>query len=178
MRLVILGFVATLAVACGAKGETATANHPEGPVADYADIIPPAEEQELDRELRSYLDRTGNALVVTSIASLEGRPIEVISLDTARRWGVGDSKTQRGLMIMVAPNERKVRIEVACGLESVITDRRAQNIIDTTMLPLFRAGKNSEATIAGAQALMRATRQFAADLGKAPHSPGCMRKAA
>ena len=178
MRLLALGLAAMLIASCGAKGEPASANHPEGPVVDFADIIPAAEEEDLDRKLRSYFDRTGNALIVTSIVSLDARPIEDVSLDTARGWGIGDAKSQRGLMIIVAPNEREVRIEVACGLESVITDARAKHIIERTMVPLFRTGKIDKATIAGAEALIRATTEFRGDLGKSPHSPGCAKEAA
>lgn len=178
MRLLALGLATALVAACGAKGEPAAATHPDGPVADYADVITLAEERALDRELRSYFDRTGNALIVTSIGSLDGRPIDEVSLETARRWGIGDANTQRGLMIMVAPNERSVRIEVTCGLESVITNERAQVIVDQIMLPLFRAGRNSEATVAGARALMKATTEFASDLGKPPHSSECFKEAA
>lgn len=79
---------------------------------------------------------------------------------------------------MVAPNERKVRIDVACGLESVITDQRAKQIIDNDMLPLYRQGKMGTGTIAGAEELMRATDTYVADLGKPAHSPGCFKKAA
>ena len=132
----------------------------------------------MDQELREYFKRTGNALVVTSVTTLDGRPIEEVSKITARRWEIGDPKTQRGLLIMVAPNERKVRIDVACGLESVITDQRAKQIIDNDMLPLYRQGKMGTGTIAGAEALMRATDTYASDLGKPAHSPGCFKKAA
>lgn len=165
-------------VACGAGNNPAKADDlPNGPVSDLADILPAETEARLDRDLREYWDSTGNALVVATVTTLGGRSIDKVSLETARRWGIGDAETKRGLMIMVAPNERSVRIEVSCGLENVITDERAAAIIQEVMIPIYKRGDMAGGTVAGAEALIRATSDHAADLGK-PAPVGCLKEAA
>jgi uncharacterized protein len=121
---------------------------------DQADILPAKDEAALELRLRKLWRETGDSLVVVSVDSLAGRPIEEFSLELFNTWGIGDDDTDRGLLILVAPNERKVRIEVGCGLESTITDELASDIIQQRILPEFREGDYSAGTRAGAKALI------------------------
>lgn len=141
-----------LLAGCAQAGEPPS--HPAGPVSDLADILPPKTEAALDRKLRDYLETNGTALVVASVPSLDGQPIEKVSLGLAEEWDIGDPKTFRGLLVLVAPNEREVRIEVSCGLENVISDVAASRVIREDMLPLFKEGELAAGTVAGVEALI------------------------
>ncbi len=146
------GLLPVLALAaCGAdKAE----DLPIGPVADQADILPAALEASLDQRLKTYWKNSGNAVVVASVKSLDGKPIEDVARETFNRWGIGDKKTNRGLLLLVAPNERLVRIEVGCGLESVITNDAAAEVIENNILPHFQEGDLSTGTLTGANILV------------------------
>ena len=145
---------AAIAALAGCTQANASPAHPEGPVVDTADILPPEAEAALDKKLRDYFDKNRTALIVASVDSLGGQPIEKVSLRMAEEWDIGDARTHRGLLVLVAPNEREVRIEVSCGLESVITDVAAGRVIREDMIPLFKQGDIAQATVAGVDALI------------------------
>jgi uncharacterized protein len=157
--------------------ESAILARPDGPVLDQADILPAEEEIVLDERLRQLVRDSENALVVVTVNSLDSQPIEKYAFNLFNDWGIGDADTQRGLLILVAPNERKVRIEVGCGLESTITDELASDIIERRMLPEFREGDYSAGTRAGADALIAqlALPKPANDPG--PHTEICRSRA-
>jgi uncharacterized protein len=151
---------------------------PAGPVLDQAEVLPADAEALLDARLRDYWNRTHTALVVVSVNSLGGDSIEHFSLELARRWDIGDKENLRGLLVLVAPNERQVRIEVSCGLENVITDVFAGRVIRDVMTPKFKAGFMGDGTLAGVDALIE---RLDAGANPAPVSASCrseMRKAA
>lgn len=151
---------------------------PDGPVLDEADLLPPDAEAALDKRLRDYWDKNRTAVMVVSVNSLGGAPIDQFSLELARTWDIGDKENLRGLLVLVAPNERGVRIEVSCGLENVITDEFAAVVIEERMTPEFRTGNLGKGTLAGVNALIE---QLDAGANPAPVSEGCsanMRKAA
>jgi uncharacterized protein len=150
---------------------------PDGPVLDLADILPAKDETALDGRLRRLWRESGDALVVVSVDSLGGQTIEDFANDLFNSWGIGGDGTDRGLLILVAPNERKVRIEVGCGLESTITDELASDIIQQRILPEFRASNYPAGTRAGAEALIAqlALPKPANDTG--PHTEICQARA-
>ncbi|MEO5707947.1 MAG: TPM domain-containing protein [Alteraurantiacibacter sp.] len=150
-RLALLAAASALLASCASAD--AAAELPAGPVVDLADILPADEEALLDRHLRAYFRDYGTAIVVASVASLEGKTIEQVAFETFNTWGIGSSDDDRGLLILVAPNERKVRIEVGCGLESVITDEFAGIVIDDNILPQFLLGDFPGGIEAGVDAL-------------------------
>lgn len=151
---------------------------PAGPVLDEAEVIPDEAEAALDRRLRDYWDRNGTAVVVASVDSLGGESIESFALSLARHWDIGDPENLRGLLVLVAPNERQVRIEVSCGLENVVTDAFAGEVIREHMTPAFRQGALDQGMLAGVDALIE---QLDTGANPAPVSESCrsqMRKAA
>jgi uncharacterized protein len=153
-------------------------DRPDGPVLDQADILQPDEEAELNRRLIDYWNRTRTAVVVVSVNSLSGETIERFSLALARDWGIGDPQNLRGLLVLVAPTERQVRIEVSCGLENVISDGFAGRVIREEMTPQYKDGALDEGTLAGVDALIE---QMDASANPAPVSDSCrsqMRQAA
>jgi uncharacterized protein len=153
-------------------GQVATAipERPDGPVLDAADVLPAAEEALLNARLRDYWKRNRTSVVVVSVESLGGDSIEHFSRTLADAWEIGDPQTQRGLLVLVAPNERLVRIEVSCKLENVISDVFAGRVIRERMIPQYKRGALDEGTLAGVDALLE---QLDADTSSAPVADTC-----
>jgi uncharacterized protein len=149
---------------------------PASPVLDLAEIFPAADEAALNERLAKYFDTTGNALVVVSVDTLNNQSVEDYATGLFNEWGIGDRKTDRGLLVLVAPNERKVRIEVGCGLEGIITDDIAKNVIEADMLPDYRQNRLEAGTLAGVDALIEDLKARAAN-DSGPHSPICKAQA-
>ena len=111
-----------------------------GRVVDDAQIIAPLTEQQLSERSAALERDTTDQLVVVTLPSLRGARIEEVSLALARGWGIGRRKLDNGVLLIVAPNDHKVRIEVGLGLDQLLRDERAGRII-RDMLPLFKANE-------------------------------------
>ncbi|GBH29495.1 hypothetical protein MBESOW_P0749 [Sphingobium xenophagum] len=120
-----------------------------GRVVDKAGLIDPATEIALSARLARLERETGAQLVIATTPGLDGKDIATYSLELARAWRIGDKDRNDGLLLLVAPNERKVRIEVGTGLESVMKDEICSDIIQRLMLPYLRAGDAQQAILAG-----------------------------
>lgn len=139
--LALVAFVAgVLSAGFAAPAQAAYPARPAGPVLDAANIIPDAEEAAMDARLRDYNQRTGRAVVVATVPSLDGETIELYAANLFAEWGIGGAETDQGLLLLVAPNDRKVRIEVGYGLHGYVTDILSGRIIRGQMLPRFKAG--------------------------------------
>ncbi len=123
-------------------------------VVDAANLIAPAEESALDSKLAAYEKETGRQMVVATIPSLEGYPIEDYGYRLGRTWGIGSKEKDDGTLLIVAPNDRKVRIEVGYGLEPYMTDAFSSVIINTQILPRFKAGDFTGGINAGTDAMI------------------------
>ncbi len=113
---------------------------PDGPVLDAADMIPADEEAALDQRLRDYNRETGRAIIVVTVPDMGGEAIEPYAVDLFETWGIGGAELDQGLLLLVAKQERKMRIEVGYGLHPYIPDILAGRIIAETMTPRFKAG--------------------------------------
>ena len=111
-----------------------------GRVVDQANVIPPEVEAALTSALQAHEQKTTNQVVVATVASLGGREIEDYAVDLGRLWRIGQSEKNNGVLVVVAPNDRQIRIEVGYGLEGELTDAVSRLIIESSMLPRFRAG--------------------------------------
>ncbi len=109
-----------------------------GRVVDQADILSEGEEVSLTQELAGIELRTGRQLVVATVPSLQGYPIEDFGYQLGRTWGIGSEEEDNGVVLLVAPEERQVSIEVGYGLEPVLTDTLAKTIIERAIIPKFR----------------------------------------
>ena len=109
-------------------------------------------------------------LVVVTIPSLHGAQIQQLGLALGRGWGVGQRKLDNGVLLLVAPNDHKVRIEVGYGLEALLSDDRAGKII-RDMLPLFQANETGKAISLGENEIIEV-------LESNKHRPQYLRKAA
>jgi uncharacterized protein len=111
-----------------------------GRVVDEAGIIPDADERALTERLAAHEAKTTNQVVVATVRSLGGRGIEEYGVDLGRAWGIGQAERNNGAILLVAPNEREVRIEVGYGLEGELTDAISGLIISGSIIPRFRDG--------------------------------------
>jgi len=117
-------------------------NFPEltGRVVDDADVLSYPEEVAITADLKALEDKSSDQVVVVTLPSLQGYTIEDFGYQLGRHWGIGTEKLDNGVIVIVAPNERKVRIEVGRGLEGVLTDALSKIIIENAILPKFRRG--------------------------------------
>ena len=127
---------------------------PNGPILDAAEIISEADEAALDQKLRTYNKTTGRALIVATVPSLDGQAPERYAQDLARAWDIGGADSQEGVLFLVAPNERKVRIQVAVGAQGRLTDGFVGETIRTLVTPKFKEGNFGAGIIAGVDALI------------------------
>jgi uncharacterized protein len=125
-----------------------------GRVVDAANILPPATEASIDAKLAGLEAQTGNQVVVATVASLQGYEIEEYGYQLGRAWGIGREKQDDGVILLVAPNERRVRIEVGYGLEPVLTDALTSVIVRSRILPAFRAGNMAAGIETGVDAIV------------------------
>jgi uncharacterized protein len=126
-----------------------------GRVVDAANLLPPGAEARLTAKLAALEERTGGTqLVVATIPDLEDYPIEDYGYRLGRHWGIGQKGASNGVILLVAPAERKVRIEVGYGLEPVLTDALSHRIIQRQILPSFRQGDFAGGIEKGADALI------------------------
>jgi uncharacterized protein len=131
-------------VAGAAQGQSLP--RPDGPVNDFADVLGPSARSHLESVLSSLEDETSAEVAVVTIRSLDGIGIEEYATGLFREWGVGQAALDNGVLVLVAPSERVMRIEVGYGLEPVLPDGLASAIIREDFLPNFRDG-NFEAGI-------------------------------
>jgi uncharacterized protein len=124
-------------------------------VVDAANVIPDDQERALVQKLEQLQQRTKNQLVVVTVPSLEDRPVEDYANALFRRWGVGLLDANNGALLLVAPGERKVRVEVGYGLEPVVTDAFSSGVIQDAILPRFRAGDLPGGVEAGVDRLVQ-----------------------
>jgi uncharacterized protein len=124
-----------------------------GRVVDAANLLSPAQKQQLEALSTDVGNVAQRQFVVATIPDLQGYPIEDYGYKLGRAWGIGQKDANNGIILIVAPNERKVRIEVGYGLEPIMTDALSQTIIDDQILPKFRAGDMAGGIMAGAQAI-------------------------
>lgn len=112
----------------------------EGAVNDGAGLIPAKAENALENALAGFRAKGGAHIVVLTVENLQGETIEQASIQVTDRWKIGGGTEDNGVLLMVAKEERKVRIEVGQGLEGDLTDAHSMRIIDQFILPLFRQG--------------------------------------
>ncbi len=147
--------VAGLAVAvvlCGfVRAAAAEPSFPilTGRIVDEAGLIKYEHRVSIEAELKDLESRSTDQVAVVTLKSLQGYPIEDYGYQLGRKWGIGQKGKDNGILLIVAPNERKVRIEVGRGLEPVMTDLMSRLIIENRILPAFRRGDFSAGIEAG-----------------------------
>lgn len=109
-----------------------------GRIVDEAGLLSPSDRSSILADLKLLEEKSSDQLIVFTTRSLQGYAIEDFGYQLGRAWGIGQKDVNNGIILIVAPNERKVRIEVGRGLEPVMTDLLAKLIIENAILPAFR----------------------------------------
>ncbi len=154
-NLLVLISLLWLGLAGAAQAQPKFPERGTAPVVDEANIIDPAVEAELSAKLDAFEERNQRQFVVATIASLDGYDIADYGYQLGRYWQLGDNENDDGILLLVAPNDRKVRIEVGYGLEAILPDGLAYDIIENDITPRFKAGDMNGGIVAGADAIIR-----------------------
>jgi uncharacterized protein len=119
------------------------------PVVDAAHVVPDDVERRVDASLLQYQQRSGNQIAVAVVRTTGGRSIEDYSIDLARAWGIGQKGKDNGVLLLIAYEDRHLRIEVGSGLEGDLTDLESGRIVRDIITPRLRAGDVGGAIEAG-----------------------------
>ncbi|MFL1406784.1 TPM domain-containing protein [Marinobacter sp. M1N3S26] len=151
-----IAFIALLLLQAPAWAQS-TPDFPElsGRVVDQAGMLSQDAESRLTSMLAAHEEATTNQVVVVTLPELQGYPIEDFGYQLGRHWGIGQEGEDNGALLIVAEEERAIRIEVGYGLEGQLTDAASSTIINRIITPAFRQGEFSQGIIAGAEAMIQ-----------------------
>lgn len=145
-----------LALGCAASAWAAPSFPPlTGRVVDAANVLPPEVEARLTQKLAGLEAQSDRQLVVVTLPDLQGYEISDYGYQLGRAWGIGSKAKNDGALLIVAPRERKLRIEVGYGLEGVLTDGLSSLIINQAIVPKFKAGDLAGGIEAGTDAIIQ-----------------------
>ena len=143
-RVGVLVAVALLAAsAAAARGPLPIPQRTDRAVHDYAGVIIAEDRHAMESLASEVLSKGHTAIVVVTLRSLEGESIEDLTLRWGREWGIGDQKTNRGILVLVSIADRKARIENGYGVEGFLPDGLTGAILDEVAVPAFRRGDYS-----------------------------------
>jgi uncharacterized protein len=125
-----------------------------GRVVDDAHMLSPQIQADLTQRLAALQAKTSRQLIVVTLPTLQGDDIADYGYQLGRAWGIGQKSINNGVLFIVAPNDRKVRIEVGYGLEGTLTDALTNLILQRSVLPHFRTGDMPGGVVAGTEALI------------------------
>ncbi|WP_339842830.1 TPM domain-containing protein [uncultured Halopseudomonas sp.] len=126
-----------------------------GRVVDQAEMVGPQTEARLTQMLAAHEQATGEQVVIVTVPDLQGRSIEEFGVDLGRAWGIGEADEDTGALLIVARDDRKIRIEVGYGLEGRLTDAQSSAIINSIITPAFRAGNFEQGIAEGSAAMVQ-----------------------
>ena len=125
---------------------------PTGYVDDFAAVMQPSQRAGLESYLQELDQKTGAQMAVVTLKSLDGGEIRDFANRLFQKWGVGKKGDDRGLMILMVLDQRRIWVEVGYGLEPLLPDARVGRILDQSVVPYFRSGDLAKGLISGAQA--------------------------
>ena len=152
LRLLIL----FLTIGISAQAQLAIPEHAGQWVHDEAHVLSAATVSQIEAALKYERDSTSNQIALLILPSLEGEPIEEFSLRVAEKWKIGQKKKDNGVLMLIAINDKKMRIETGYGLEGVLTDALSSRINRNEMAPYFRQGDFDSGVKAGVIAVIQA----------------------
>ncbi|WP_409304454.1 TPM domain-containing protein [Peribacillus sp. SCS-155] len=141
---VFLYLISFYTTACAADGEIPEAQG-DIYVQDFADVLSPQQEDELRRLGRSVEDRRTDQIVVLTVDTIGDSTIEEYANQAYRQYGLGTKENNNGALLVVAMDDRKIRIEVGYGLESVLPDGKVGRILDENAIPYLQSGQPDSA---------------------------------
>jgi uncharacterized protein len=130
----------------------------KGRVNDYAGMLSVSAARALSISLKELEQSDSTQIVVLTIPSLEGEPLEAYSLQVVEQWKIGQKGYDNGALLLIAKKERKIRIEVGYGLEGTLTDIKAGQIIRNVIVPHFRSGNIDRGVLDGVRAMVQVVR--------------------
>jgi len=154
----ILGVLLCMAVLLPWAAAALEAPALRGRVNDYAGMLPPEAESRIETLLKELEEKDSTQVVVLTVPSLDGDALEDFSMRVAERWKIGRKGFDNGAILVIARDDRKVRIEVGYGLEGRLTDLTAGRIIRDRIVPEFRAGRFDQGVLNGVVALTEVVR--------------------
>ncbi|MEQ1696800.1 MAG: TPM domain-containing protein, partial [Hyphomicrobiaceae bacterium] len=168
--------VAAISLAVLLTSAVAELSFPEltGRVVDQAGLLTASQRAALESDLAAFEATSTDQIVVVTTPSLQGYPIDEFGYQLGRKWGIGQKNKDNGILVIVAPNDRKVRIEVGRRLEPLLPDGRAGSIISNTILPMFRRGDfpgGIKAGVAEIKAVLTNDKTELAERSKRPPPP-------
>jgi uncharacterized protein len=122
-------------------------------VYDYIDLLTPAQESNLVQKLKRYADSTSTQIVVAIISSTKGEDINYLGAQWGQKWGIGQSATDNGILMLLAKDDRKIAINTGYGVEGSLTDAMSKRIIEQIIIPEFKAGDYYAGLDRGADAI-------------------------
>jgi len=125
-----------------------------GPVVDELGVLSSSQRQQLEGQIRSFHEKGIAQVQVFVTQSLQDLPIEKASIDIVDQWKLGSAEKDNGVLFLIAPRERKVRIEVGQGLEGILPDIYTKRINEDIVLPHFKRGDLAEGILVGTQAIL------------------------
>jgi uncharacterized protein len=168
IRRAILAVVALLCLTSIGVAQTLTFPTLTGRVVDEASLLSPGDRTALTASLADLEAKTTDQLVVVTLKSLQGTTIEDYGYQLGRRWKIGQKDRDSGALLIVAPTEKAVRIEVGYGLEGTLTDAMTKVIIENAILPAFKTGDFSGGIKSGTDQIIQL---LGGDAGAKPRSP-------
>jgi uncharacterized protein len=148
----LLAFVAWLLLACGAQA--ADVPYLTGRVVDEAGILSPGARERLAATSKAHEEKTSNQVIVLTLPTLDGESIEDYATRAFAAWKLGQAGKDNGVLVIVVPNDRRMRIEVGYGLEGTLPDVVAARIIREQMTPRFKAGDYDGGVLDGVNAIV------------------------
>lgn len=139
-----------------------------GRVVDQANIIATATRSAIEQKLADLEAKSGIQLVVATVTSLEGQDVEPYANELFRSWKLGEKTKNNGVLLLVAPNERRVRIEVGYGLEGTLTDALSKVIVTNAIAPRFKAGDFADGITRGVDDIITVLTTDASEWQKRP----------
>lgn len=135
--------------------------NPEGPVNDYAQVISPQYEAQMNQLAQALWDQTGTSVVVATFRDLGGESPQIFANKLYESWGIGTKGEDKGVLILLALKERRVRIETGYGSEGILPDAKVGEILDQHVIPYLRTDKYGEGLLSGMAAVAQVVVQDA-----------------
>jgi uncharacterized protein len=135
-------------------------------------VLPPDVEARLEAKLAVFEQETTHQIAVLTVLTLEGEPIESYALRVAETWKLGQKGLDNGLLLVVAPQDRRARVEVGYGLEGVVPDAVAKRVLEDAAIPYFRRNDYASGIEVGVDALMAAARGETIPIERRPAREG------
>ena len=128
---------------------------PQGPVSDWAELLSPEQKADLNTRMEALKASNGAELAVVTVKSLQGGEIDDFAHKLFAQWGIGQKGKDNGVLLLIAVEDRKMRIEVGYGMEAVLTDAKTGRIQDEYIVPRFKEGNYAQGLMDGADALLK-----------------------